>query len=97
MIELIFCNGFMFVKIKSFVDSIAAKTLLITAGTVTHHAHYLNDSKYDGRVRTTWIVTARPSLLVFPTLFADNGWPLEHRRDHDELLDILKVKVLHLS
>lgn len=35
-------------------------------------------------------------VLVFSTLFADNGWPPEHGRDHDELVDILKVKVLHL-
>lgn len=35
-------------------------------------------------------------VLVFSPLFADNGWPPEHGRDHDELVDILKVKVLHL-
>ena len=95
----------MFVKIKSFVDSIAAKTLLITAG--NSHSHYLN---CDCRMRTVWIATARPLLsdwhiqkshpilmvLVFSPLFAENGWPPEHGRDHDELVDILKVKVLHL-
>ena len=43
----------MFVKIKSFVDSIAAKTLLITAGTATHHSHYVNDLNNAGRMRTT--------------------------------------------